>query len=70
MTLIKRSLGSILASFQKTVDELDALQARNLDRAKNNDSKVASLEVESRDLRDEANKAAKVADNIQKLIEA
>lgn len=63
-----KSLGKILQNFNKTVAQLEELEARNKVTAESKRQKANVLihDAESKEL--EAEKSAKVRDNIQKLL--
>lgn len=63
-----KSLNSILSSFHKVVEDLQKLQVANRNRIMSNDERVAKIQAESDMLNDEAEQAAKVQENITKLL--
>jgi hypothetical protein len=63
-----KSLKSILAGFSKVVEELQTLQQQNHNKVKENSEKISKLQDTNTVLILEADKAAKVQENITKLI--
>ncbi len=64
----RKSLVSIFAGFQKTIDELDAFVAASEDRDAAIEDEIAELEVESTALRIEATQAVGAIGQLQKII--
>lgn len=65
----KLSLASVVAGFQQTLSELDALIADHADRHSANKDKIVSLNRENEEIGVEILKATKVRQNIAELIE-
>jgi hypothetical protein len=64
----RKTVKSILQSFVKTADELDALVSRERSEAEKATAEIANLTAKRLASEDEAKRAALAADNIRKLI--
>lgn len=62
------TLDSILASFKKTLADLEALIDDRQIKIKENDDRIAEIERETSDLAAEVTKATKTASNLRALI--
>jgi len=63
-----KSLEAILASFNKTVVELEVLQDLNKKSIENKESLISDLEASARALRDENDRAARVQVKVRNLL--
>lgn len=66
--MFKKSLDKILASFNRTIDDLEALAERNRVAAGEKRNEANVLLGEANALGDEAAAASKVANSIRKLV--
>lgn len=64
-----KSLKSILSSFHKVIEDLQKLQQENENRIVRNDGLIAKLRTETDALAAESGQAAKIQENISKLLE-
>jgi len=63
-----QTLDSILASFKKTLADLEALIDDRQIKIKENDDRIAEIERETSDLAAEVTKATQTASNLRALI--
>lgn len=63
-----KSLNSILSSFHKVVEDLQKLQVSNNLKVEMNNDRVDKIRKETEALKAEAEQAAKVQENITKLL--
>jgi hypothetical protein len=66
----KKTVASVLATFNKVVDDLDSVTAENLAVVSKNEDKIAALEAESTAARVEAGKAQTIRARIADLLTA
>lgn len=63
-----KSLNSILSTFNKVVEDLQKLQVANHNLAQLNRQRMAKIKSDTEALEDESARAAKIQDNISKLL--
>ncbi len=68
MLLGRKSLGDILQSFDKTLNDLADLKNRNASQVAVNEARVAVLQAESHSLTTEADQAMRVHANLSELL--
>ena len=66
--MAKKSLAKILASFDRTLNELDQLKVSNEKEVDFKTNQLQSIQTQISALESETKEAAKVADNLRKLI--
>lgn len=66
--MINKNLNSILASFQKTISQLDSLVDKNDAKCVKNAEKLSKLKQDNDALAAESQEAVKVADRLRSLI--
>lgn len=63
-----KSLNSILSTFHKVVEDLQKLQVANHNLTQLNRQRMAKIKSDTEALEDESARAAKIQDNISKLL--
>lgn len=64
----RKSLETILSSFTKTLNDLEALQSANAKEVAENEVKLSALRLENHELNEEGNQAAKVHAKLTELV--
>jgi hypothetical protein len=67
-TAQRKTVAGVIASFQRTIEELGEIATRNNNEAALNDETIAQLQAENSLLSSEASKAANVAKKIAELV--
>lgn len=68
MLFTKKSLSTILGTFQKTIDDLAALETQNAQTVTENQKTIETLAEDNRALFDESLKAGSVREKLADLI--
>ncbi len=66
--MFKNKLTSIVASFSKTISQLEELQKQNSAAVDKNCNEVARLTTDSNNLRDESEQAQRIAGKLREIL--